>query len=68
MTAIRDAGGITIGQDRASSAVYGMPRVCAESGILQGVIPLSEMKNQILQALRYTEKNEPNRSAKSLCP
>jgi two-component system, chemotaxis family, protein-glutamate methylesterase/glutaminase len=56
MTAIHAAGGITIGQDQASSAVYGMPRVCAESGILHGVIPLSQMTAQILRALRYTEK------------
>ena len=66
MTAIRDAGGITIGQDEASSAVYGMPRACAESGILQGVLPLSQMTAQILQALRYTEKVEQEGSAKSL--
>ena len=56
MTAIYDAGGITIGQDQASSAVYGMPRVCAERGILQGIVPLAHMTAQILQALRYTEK------------
>jgi two-component system, chemotaxis family, protein-glutamate methylesterase/glutaminase len=66
MTAIRDAGGITIGQDEASSAVYGMPRACAECGILQVVIPLSQITAQILQALRYTEKVEQQGRAKSL--
>jgi two-component system, chemotaxis family, protein-glutamate methylesterase/glutaminase len=68
MTAIHEAGGITIGQDQASSAVYGMPRVCAERGILQWVVPLSQMKSQILQALRYAGKNEQNSNAKSLHP
>jgi two-component system, chemotaxis family, protein-glutamate methylesterase/glutaminase len=68
MTAIHEAGGITIGQDRASSAVYGMPRVCAERGILQWVVPLSQMKSQILQALRYAGKNEQNGNPKSLQP
>jgi two-component system chemotaxis response regulator CheB len=56
MTAIRRAGGITIGQDEASSAVYGMPRVCAEGGILQRVVPLDQVPRQILQALRYQPK------------
>lgn len=53
MSAIRAAGGITIGQDEATCAVYGMPRCCAESGVLQRVVPLSEVPRQILQALRY---------------
>jgi two-component system chemotaxis response regulator CheB len=66
MTAIHHVGGITIGQDQASSAVYGMPRVCAERGILQHVAPLPQMKAQILLALRYTEKPEPDSSVKSL--
>ena len=57
MTAIRQAGGITIGQDEATSAVYGMPRACAESGILQRVIPLAQMPAEIMQALRYHPKN-----------
>jgi two-component system chemotaxis response regulator CheB len=65
MTAIRDAGGITIGQDESSSAVYGMPRVCAERGVLQSVIPLSQMTAQILQALRFTERAERDGSTKS---
>lgn len=64
MTAIREAGGITIGQDEASSTVYGMPRVCAEHGILQAVIPLSQMTPQILKALRYTAKPERNDAGK----
>ncbi len=53
MTAIRQAGGITIGQDEASSAVYAMPRCCAESGILQRVVPPAQVPRQILQAVRY---------------
>jgi two-component system chemotaxis response regulator CheB len=53
MTAIREAGGITMGQDEASCAVYGMPRCCAERGILQRVVTLAELPSQILEAVHY---------------
>jgi two-component system chemotaxis response regulator CheB len=53
MTAIRDAGGLTMGQDEASSVVYGMPRCCAEHGVLQKVVPLSEVPRHILEAVHY---------------
>lgn len=53
MTAIRNAGGITIGQDEASSAVYGMPRCCAEQGVLQKIVPLPDVPRQIMHAVRY---------------
>lgn len=53
MTAIRNAGGITIGQDETTCAIYGMPRCCAESGVLQRIVPLPDIPAQILQALRY---------------
>jgi two-component system, chemotaxis family, protein-glutamate methylesterase/glutaminase len=56
MTAIRDAGGVTMGQDEASSVVYGMPRCCAEHGILQQVMPLSNVAGHILQAVHYRHK------------
>jgi len=53
MRAIHRAGGFTVGQDEASCAVYGMPRVCAEMGILNRVVPLSRLPQEILQATRY---------------
>jgi two-component system, chemotaxis family, protein-glutamate methylesterase/glutaminase len=53
MTAIRNAGGTTIGQDEATCAVYGMPRCCADSGILQRVVPLPQVPKEILQVVRY---------------
>jgi two-component system chemotaxis response regulator CheB len=53
MRAIREAGGITVGQDEATCAVYGMPRCCAEKGILQRIVPLSQIPAQILSAVRY---------------
>lgn len=53
MNAIHRAGGFTVGQDAASCAVYGMPRVCAEMGILDTVVPLSQIPYEILQATRY---------------
>jgi len=53
MSAIYREGGFTVGQDQFSCAVYGMPRVCAELGILKRVVPLSRITHEILQATRY---------------
>ena len=52
MSAIFRQGGYTIGQDEASCAVYGMPRVCAELGVLSRVVPLSQIPTQIVHATR----------------
>jgi two-component system, chemotaxis family, protein-glutamate methylesterase/glutaminase len=53
MNAIHQEGGFTLGQDEPSCAVYGMPRVCAEMGILDRVVPLSQIPREILQATHY---------------
>jgi two-component system, chemotaxis family, protein-glutamate methylesterase/glutaminase len=52
MSAIRQRGGLTIGQDEASCAVYSMPRACAELGALSRIVPLLQIPNQILDATR----------------
>ena len=52
IAAIFRQGGVTIGQDEGSCVVYGMPRVCAERGILSRVLPLSQIAPQILQLTR----------------
>jgi two-component system chemotaxis response regulator CheB len=52
MMAIHRQGGLTIGQDEATCTVYGMPRACAELGILTRVVPLSQVPAQIMQATR----------------
>lgn len=53
MKAIHQAGGWTVGQDEPTCAVYGMPRACAELGILHRIVPLSQIPQQIMQATRY---------------
>lgn len=50
MKAIYQAGGYTIGQDAASCAVYGMPRACAELGILKRTATLNRIAAEILAA------------------
>jgi two-component system chemotaxis response regulator CheB len=57
MSAIRRIGGFTVGQDEATSAVYGMPRACAQMGILDKVVPLLEIPHEILQATRYRKSS-----------
>jgi len=47
LKALRDAGAWTIGQDRDSSVVYGMPRVAAEAGACCEVISLDEIAGRI---------------------
>jgi two-component system chemotaxis response regulator CheB len=56
MRAIHRQGGFTIGQDEASCTVYGMPRACAELGILSQVLPLPQIPAQILQATHYRKR------------
>jgi len=50
MSAIYREGGFTIGQDEGTCAVYGMPRSCAELGILTCTVPLSEIPELVLFA------------------
>lgn len=56
MQEILRRGGLTVGQDEASCAVYGMPRSCAEAGVLQRVVSLPRIPEQILQATRYRQR------------
>ena len=56
MKAIFRMGGLTIGQDEADCTVYGMPRACAEAGVLARVVPLPQIASQILLATRYRKR------------
>jgi two-component system, chemotaxis family, protein-glutamate methylesterase/glutaminase len=53
MQSIFRQGGLTIGQDEETCTVYGMPRVCAELGILTRVVSLSQIPVQIVAATRF---------------
>ena len=52
MAAIHECGGITVGQDEATSVVYGMPRACAERGILRRVVAVGAVSSEIAAAAR----------------
>ena len=43
LRAIRQAGGRTIAQDRATSLIYGMPRSAVEQGLADEVLPLDQI-------------------------
>jgi two-component system chemotaxis response regulator CheB len=49
MSAIYHAGGYTLGEDERTCVVYGMPRACAESGILHNVLPLDAIPGDIVR-------------------
>lgn len=51
LKAMRDAGAKTIGQDEASSVVFGMPKVAQELGAVQSVLPLDKIGQAIVQAV-----------------
>ncbi len=56
MKAIYRQGGLTVGQDEASCIMYGMPRACAELGILHRIVPLSLIPYQIMLATRSRKR------------
>lgn len=51
LLAMRQAGAFTLGQDRQSSLVYGMPRIAAETGAVMGQVSLDRMADAILAAI-----------------
>lgn len=40
---VKDAGGFVLGQDAATSVVYGMPRAAAQAGLVDRVLPLEQI-------------------------
>jgi two-component system chemotaxis response regulator CheB len=49
--AVKAAGGRTIAQDEETSAVYGMPQRAVETGMVDEVLPLSEITDGILDTI-----------------
>ena len=45
---VKQAGGITIAQDEASSMIYGMPRAAVETGCVDMELPLSEIPQRLI--------------------
>ena len=44
---MRKKGAWTLGQDQATSIVYGMPKVAFEMGAVQKQVPLSRMAQEV---------------------
>ncbi|OGW26303.1 MAG: hypothetical protein A2X59_06840 [Nitrospirae bacterium GWC2_42_7] len=47
--AMKDAGAVTIAQDEATSAIFGMPRVAIENGAVDKALPLTSVAEEILK-------------------
>jgi two-component system chemotaxis response regulator CheB len=43
MRHIKEKGGMTVVQDKATSTIYGMPKACIEAGIADEVLPLDRI-------------------------
>lgn len=52
LLAIRQAGGHTIAQDRASSAIYGMPKAAMELNAATEILPLQAIPATLLKGLK----------------
>jgi two-component system chemotaxis response regulator CheB len=50
--AIKAAGGVVLAEAESTCTVYGMPRVLAEAGLADRMVPISEMAVAIRDACR----------------
>jgi chemotaxis response regulator CheB len=53
LKALREDGALTIAQDRATSAVYGMPKAAAEAGAAMEILPLEEIAPRLCRHFSY---------------
>ena len=56
---LREAGHHTIGQDRASSAVYGMPKAAAELDAVAEELPLEKIAAALTRRIRSLKNSHP---------
>ncbi len=49
---MRDAGAVTIGQDEATSLVYGMPRAAKSMNAVSKELPLNQIAGEIIESCR----------------
>jgi len=49
MKAIKEHGGVTIVQDEATCAVFGMPKAAIEEGCVDRILPLSQIPQEIVR-------------------
>ena len=56
LLAMRTAGARTLGQDEATSVIYGMPRAAFEAGAVERQLPLGRLGDQVLALTRRTER------------
>jgi len=49
MGIIKEKGGATLAQDEETSVIFGMPKVAIKSGVVDKVVPLTEMAEEIMK-------------------
>lgn len=57
LLAIRRAGGLTVAQDEASSAVFGMPRAAIQLGAAEAVVPLHGIASFLREQLQSSRSS-----------
>jgi two-component system chemotaxis response regulator CheB len=53
LTKIKQAGGVTIAQDQASSVVFGMPKAAIDAGCIDRILPLAGIRDEITKLMGY---------------
>lgn len=53
---IHEKGGFTLAQDQDTSAIFGMPKSAIEEGVVDKVLPLSEIPRYLMQHIKQYEK------------
>ncbi len=49
LKSIKEKGAMTLAQDEATSVIFGMPRVAINSGVVDKVVPLTEVAEEIMK-------------------
>ena len=52
MQAIKRLHGLTIAEDQSTAVVYGMPKAAVEAGVVDNILPLSQVADGIVQCLK----------------